>query len=192
MKLAQLQISSARAEIGMKTQKPPMRIQQGHADLRIDQQHNDILQISKRAAKLHIDQSQAFADANLKGISRYLGDIVQRGEQKANQYIARIAQQGDQLMKIENGQGAIQQIAKTNSQLQTYDFNLGTMPKPFSVKVHYDSGETNIKVNRRDVNVQVNQSPTHVDIPKWQTDVYLKQKNSISFQAVGAFVNKGL
>ncbi|WP_209121471.1 DUF6470 family protein [Alkalihalobacillus sp. BA299] len=192
MELAQLNISTTRAEIAIQSQKPLMRIQQQHADFKIRQPHTDHIQISKRASKLYIDQAQSFADANLKGISRFLNDVVQNGEQKALQYIAKIAQQGDQLMKIENGQGALQQIAKTNSQLKTYDFNVGSMPRPFSVKFNYDPGEINITANRGEVKVQVKPNPTRVEIPKWQTEAYMTQKNKISFQAVGALVNKGL
>ncbi|MDE5414044.1 DUF6470 family protein [Alkalihalobacterium chitinilyticum] len=192
MNLPQLHISTNRAEIGIRSQKPAMRIQQPHADLKIDQNYIDILRISKRASKLHIDQSQAFADANLKNSKQLLSDVVNRGEQKAMQYIAKVAQQGDQLMKIENGDGAIQQIAKSNSQFKTYDFNVGMIPRPFSVKINYDPGETNIQVNRQDVQISVNRNEPRIDIPKWQSQAYLKQKNSISFQAVGINVNKGL
>ncbi|MEB1806670.1 MAG: DUF6470 family protein [Bacillaceae bacterium] len=192
MNMPRIDITTTRGEIGRQSDRSPMQIRQRPADLQIQQQHTDNLQISKRATKLLIDQTAAFADANLKGPMKRVEESAQKGKQKVMGYIQKKVQEGDQMMKIENGNGAIAQISASNSQLQTYNFNYGAIPKPLSVKFNYDPGETNITINQDTINVQVNKNAPQITIPKWQSNAYLKQKNSITFQAVGTQINRGL
>ncbi|OLO38092.1 hypothetical protein BTR23_11895 [Alkalihalophilus pseudofirmus] len=192
MNLPRLEISTTRSEIGLQTERPQLQLRQRPADLQIQQQYLDNLQISKKASMLYIDQTEAFADANLKSVFRFTKEFSQKAHQKALSYIQKQARQGDQLMKIENGNGAIGHIVAQNSQRKPKDINYGTIPKPFAVKINYDPGKTSIRVNRNTVDIQINRNEPQITIPKWQTQAYLKQKNSISFQAVGSQVNRGL
>ncbi|WP_017726242.1 DUF6470 family protein, partial [Halalkalibacterium ligniniphilum] len=150
-------------------------------------------QISRRASKLYIDQTAAFADANLKTPLRMANDFWAKSEQAVNEHIAKKRQQGDQMMKIENGFGAFAHIAKTDSEKPMRKAVIAYMPSSaFQVKFDYDPGELSFSVPDYHTDIRVTRNEPEIQIPKWQIDTYLRQKESISFQAVGALVNRGL
>ncbi|WP_096202426.1 DUF6470 family protein [Bacillus sp. FJAT-45350] len=193
MQAPYLQINSTHAHIGMKKQEPHVQIQQRNADLQIRQNHIDNIQISRRASQLHIDQNEAFADADVKGPLRRADEFFQKSKQSLMQYLAKASQQGDQLMKIENGGGDIPRIASANSELIRHEFGMGWTPKSADkVKINFQPSELsfNVSLSMPSINVSVN--PPSINMEKWQTDVYIRQKNSINIQAVGLNVNRGL
>ncbi|MBU8905988.1 DUF6470 family protein [Desertibacillus haloalkaliphilus] len=182
MQVPSIQISTTNAKIGIQTNRPTLEIKQPHADVQIRQEHFDHVHISRRAAKLYIDQSEAFADAGLKSAMRVNEEAFEKGKQKALQYMAKVSQEGDRLMKIENGGGQIPQIAKANSDLMMKELGLGFVPSsPFKVKFNYDPGELSFNYRRSDPEINITKNDPIINIPKWQTDIYLQQKPSISF-----------
>ncbi len=112
MRLSSLDIQSTDAYTGLRSERPPMRIRQQSADLHIHQEHVGLIEISKTASKLFIDQTEAFADANLKSPLRMASEFWNHSKSHVAEYLAKTAQQGNQMMKIENGFGAFAQIAK--------------------------------------------------------------------------------
>ncbi|MGO4888799.1 DUF6470 family protein [Anaerobacillus sp. MEB173] len=193
MEMPHIDITQTNAAVSMKSNRPPLQIKQPHADLSIKQEHFDLIQISKTASKLYIDQTEAFADANLVSPLRSSKEFLDRTNQEVGEYVAKMSQQGDQLMKIENGTGAIYQIAAENSNLPRRETQLGWMPRSaFQVKFDYDPGELSFAVRKAKVEINVKRNEPIINIPKWQIDVYVKQKQSISFQAVGGNVNRKL
>ncbi len=67
------------------------------------------------------------------------------------------------------------------------------MPRSMSqVKFNYQPSEISIDAPFKEVEITVNRRAPQIEIPKWQTEAYIRQKNQISFQAVGTNVNRGL
>lgn len=193
MQLPSLDIQSTDAYIGLRSERPGLRIRQQSADLQIRQEHTGLIEISRTASKLFIDQTEAFADANLKTSLRMASEFVTRGASEAAKYVAKTAQQGDQMMRIENGYGAFARIAKVNSERKPLETALGYMPKSaFRVSFDYQPSKLSIRAPFKEAEITVNRRAPQVEIPKWQTEAYMRQKNQISFQAVGAVVNRGL
>lgn len=196
MQVPYLQMSSVHGKIGLQQQRPPMQIKQPSADLTIKQEHVDHFKISKRPAKLTIDQTEAFADANLKGPLRSSNEFIAKTKQKVAQYISKTVQQGDQLQKIENGGGSakLAHISKANAEIFTQrSFGYGTMPRnAFQVKFHYQPSEISLNITSSMPDIQVRKNDPNISIPKWQTNAYVEQKNNLTIQAVGLQVNMGL
>lgn len=188
---ATLQIHSTDAKIGLSSSRPPMRIKQEQAGLDIKQKHVGMIEISKTASKLYIDQTEAFADANLKSPIRMANEFWQKSMGEALNYFAKKTVEGRQLMKIENGGGAITQIAKQNSERPLVKADIAYMPRSMSqVKFSYEPSKISLKAPYDEPNITVTRRPPQIDIPKWQTEAYIKQKNSIHFEAVGTNVNR--
>ncbi|NEU30258.1 hypothetical protein GN156_05615 [bacterium LRH843] len=193
MNVPSIRIQSTDAQIGLRMNRPDMRIKQQNADLQIRQQHVGLIEISKTASKLHIDQTEAFADANLKSPLRMANEFWQKTTNEVMQYIAKTAQDGNQMLKIENGSGAIQRIAKANSERPPLQATFGYMPRSMSqVKFNYEPSKITMKAPYKEPDITVNLRPPQIEIPKWQTEAYMRQKNGISFEAVGGKVNLGL
>ncbi|MBE4907053.1 hypothetical protein IMZ08_03150 [Bacillus luteolus] len=178
MQLPQIRLESKYAKIGMRTSKPVQDIQQTPADLSIKQLKAD-LKIRTLPGKLTIDQTQARADVDLKSIARRIEEFSNEGYQALLDGIARRAQEGDQIMKVENGGHPIAEQAEVNSKNPIYDFNIGWVPSHGSVKINYLPSEVNIDVtvNKPIIEPGINKAKTGYTPGK--TNIYLEQQNSL-------------
>jgi Family of unknown function (DUF6470) len=161
MNFPQLRMESIFGQIGLTSQKPIQEIEQPPAEMTIKQPKAE-LTIDRAPGKLTIDQTQAWEDMDLKHISRRIEEFAQNGYQDWLSGMARRAQEGDDLMRIENGGNPIAEHAKINSANPIYEFNIGFVPSPFSVKINYQPSDVRInwKTNKPDINVKVNK-PRH-------------------------------
>ncbi|THE12344.1 hypothetical protein E1I69_11625 [Bacillus timonensis] len=178
MELAQIRLQSEYAKIGIRTKKAVQQIQQPKADLSIEQPKAE-LTIRTTLGKLTIDQSKARADMDLKNISQRIAEAAVKGYQDSLEGIARRAQEGNELMKIENGGNPIAQIAKRNNEGPELQFNIGWIPSHFSVKTNYVPAEVDIQVkeNKPIINTRINK-PIHEYTPG-NTDIRLEQKQTL-------------
>lgn len=192
MQLPSLNIQKTDAYIGLHLQRPGLQIRQRNADLQILQ---DPVGMEMRTSKpkLSIDQTEAFADANLKTPLRLANDFWAKTESVVSQYVAKTALEGEQLKSIENGTGVIQRIAKQRSERPIPEINIGYMPRSMNrVRFDYRPSEVTIHAPFKEAEISVTRRAPQIEIPKWQTDVYVRQKNQISFEAVGVNVDRGL
>jgi hypothetical protein len=193
LRVPHIAIQSTDAYIGMKSNRPHPQIKQHNADLQIRQTHTGIIEISTKASELHIDQTQAFAEANLKTPLRLANEFYQSATNQVAEHIAKKRQQGDQMMKIENGYGALSRLAKANSEKPQGQLQLVNMPRSVSsTKIHFEPAQISFRVPNHQTDIKVNRREPDIHIPKWQTETYIKQKNSISFQAIGAAIDSSL
>lgn len=178
MELAQIRLESQHAKIGIRTTKPVQEIQQPKAELSIEQPKAE-LTIETTPGKLTIDQTEAWADMDLKHISRRIAEAADKGYQDSLEGIARRAQEGAELMKIENGGKPIAQIAKRNSEGPDLQFNVGWIPSHFSVKTNYEPAKVDIQVkaNQPITNAAINK-PIHEYTPG-KVDINLERRHSL-------------
>lgn len=192
MQLPSINISSVHGKIGLQTERPHIQVKQHHADLSIKQEHA-VLQINQQPSKLSIDQREAFASANLKHVFQLNKDWAAKAMQNVSQAIVKYAREGEQLKRIENGGNPIPHLAKENSILfPEKQLTMVQMPRHSSVKIHYQPGQLSIGVKGGTVDVRIDKREPTIQHRPWQTSAYIRQKNDIQFQVVGAQVNRGL
>ena len=134
MNFPQIRLETQFARISLKTNYAKVNIQQRNADLSIEQPKAE-LHIERTPSKLTIDQTQAWEDMDIKHISRRIEEEAQKGRSDVLEGIARRAQEGNDMMKIEHGGNPLPQHAKVNSVKRWKEFNIGWIPSHFSVKM---------------------------------------------------------
>ncbi|UTW68525.1 hypothetical protein KHA80_12995 [Anaerobacillus sp. HL2] len=78
------------------------------------------------------------------------------------QYIAKSAQEGDQMMRIESGNGVIvPSLAAQNSLSPEKEVNVGMMPGALKVKIHYQPSEISLSVvSNREPEINITRTRT--------------------------------
>jgi hypothetical protein len=157
MQLPQIRLESTSAQIKLNIKKPKQEIQQPQADLSIEQLPAE-LNIERTPSRLTIDQTKAREDMDLKHISKRIEEAAQQGYEDWLTGLERRAQDGDELMRIENVGDVIAEQAKRNSEPPMYDFNIGWIPSANSVKISYEPGKVDIqwKENKPIINAKMN------------------------------------
>lgn len=157
----QIQIRTTKAILGLNIEKPIQHIEQPKADLHIEQPPATIT-ISSKPARLTIDQSKAWSDMGLLGPLASTRKFAEEGHQAWLEGIARRAQEGDQLMKIENGGNAIAAISAEKGLHPYKKLGIKFIPSVNSVDIDYQPGYLDIKIDRNKpiIDVKVNK-PIH-------------------------------
>ncbi len=155
MDIPQIRMQSTFGKIEINTQNAQLTIEQPPADLSIEQPKAEMT-IEHTPSRLTIDQTKARADIDLKSIRQRIEEAAQYGSQSVNEGIARRAQEGEELMKIENGGKPLAEQAKRHGYLPEHELGLGFVPSYGSVQVDYEPGSLNINwtVNKPIINSQ--------------------------------------
>ncbi|WP_342670175.1 DUF6470 family protein [Bacillus marinisedimentorum] len=171
-------MQSTPAKLGIRTEQAVQQLEQPKAEMSIQQQPAE-LHIDTSPGRLSIDQTQAWADMDLKSVFRRTEDFARQGYEDWLAGLARMARQGDELMKIENGGNPIVSQAKENSEDPMYDFNIGWIPSAGSVKINYEPGDVEIDwtPNRPEIDVKINK-PVHRYSPG-SVNFHMEQWNSL-------------
>jgi len=185
MQVPQIRLESIRAQIGLKINNAVNHIEQPKADLLIEQPKAE-LNIHTTRSKLTIDQNQAREDIDLKSIFKRTEEFADKGYQDLLAGIARRAQQGDELMKIENRGNPISTQAKQNSQKPMKEFGLVFIPSAGSVKINYDPGKVEVDIQPQKPKIDVTVNKPIYDYEPGKVEVYLERKNDlkISFEMI--------
>ncbi|HEY4602077.1 MAG TPA: DUF6470 family protein [Cerasibacillus sp.] len=180
MKLPQIQIKTEMAQIDIRQTPGQQTIRQPSADMSIEQPKAE-LRIDTTPGKLTIDQTQAWEDMQLISPLRMTEIAAEVGNSSVLEGIARRAEQGQQLMKIEQQVSPMVEQAITNSGETYTSPQITFIPSVFAVKVDYEPGELNIlsKENKPQMTVQIRQPEHHYTPGK--VEVALKRYESIKF-----------
>ncbi|CAM4001704.1 DUF6470 family protein [Alkalicoccus chagannorensis] len=185
-----IEIDQTMARLGMSSQRPPMQIENHDADMTIDQELQGNMTMSSTDGQLDIDQTAAFADADIKSILVRNEEYAARANQNVMAYVAKTAQEGRQLQAIEQERNVIADLAREKGMLPVQETGYGTVPTGTEkVRISYTPGEQQIDFDWPDPVIDVQPNPPEIDIPRWETSVYLEQQNSIQFRAVGGAVD---
>lgn len=79
-----IRISHVWPKIGIQTQKAKLNLKNNGKTDHIISHTNPQIEINSTNAKVHIDQSQCFADAGLKNIEAFAAENVQLAQKKCN------------------------------------------------------------------------------------------------------------
>lgn len=182
MAIPQIQIKTNDIQMDYSIRPPQVNISQPEAEVSI-QQPDAIVDITSKLGQLHIDQSQAFAEAGLKPISQVNKEYVEKGRQAVLQMIAQKAQEGEQLMKgAGKGQrgAAIQQIAKQNDAVQPpKPVNVAFIPSPGAVKMDYTPGEFDIEIEAQKPKIDVKVNKPQIDLTYGTVKGTMTQRPSV-------------
>ena len=188
MNVPQIRLQSISAQLGIHTTKGQQTIEQPKAELSMEQPKAE-LTIETTPSNLTIDQTEAWADMDLKHISRRVSEAAQQGHQDALAGIARRAEEGERLKRIEDGGNPLADLAKKHSEKPMYPFNIGFIPSAGSVKIHYEPAKVNIDVQMNKPLINATVHKPIIDYQPGNVEVELERRNelSIDFESV----NKG-
>lgn len=174
-----IRIQSTHAKIGITTTAAQQSISQPKAELTIEQPQAK-LNISTTPSFLSIDQSKAWHDMDLKNVLERTREFAETGYQDLLDGIARMAQEGDDLMRIEDKGNPIVAHAKANSTSKEFEFGYGTLPStPFRVELDYKSAKVNIEWDRNNPIINVTPRPPEFSYERGGVDIYLREKGSL-------------
>jgi len=176
--IPQLQIQTTRAILGLQVKKSTQEIEQPRAVL-TQQQPAAILEISTTRSQLSIDTTEARADIDMKSARRRIEENAQFGMQGASEGTARRAQEGQQMLRIENGGKVIADLAKQNATPTPAPLGIRFIGGHTKVQMSIQPGTTNINITPQKpiTDVQINK-PIHQYTPGKVTSV-MEQYQSI-------------
>lgn len=158
MKLDQIQIRTEDAKVKLNISEPQQYIKQNNAQQSIVQPAATV-QISHTDAKLLIDSSQARRDIGLLSPKESIEEYARKGKQAVMEGIARKVSEGNQLMAIENKDGAniIANIAKSHDTFTVQKIGIKFIPSYKAVKITYQAGDLSIQTqaNKPQIDVQL-------------------------------------
>ncbi|MFS0636632.1 DUF6470 family protein [Mesobacillus foraminis] len=177
MQLPQIRLQSTFAQTAIRTTPAKLEIQQSPADLTIEQPKAD-LSIERTPSRLTIDQTKAREDVGMISVARKTEMDAQQGHSDLLAGISRRVQEGNEMMRIEDGGNPIASQAKRNLD-DTKSFNIGWIPSPGSVKVDYSPSkvEINWKVNKPVVESRMNKP--EISYTPGKAEVSLKNHASL-------------
>lgn len=145
LRTPQIQMHSHMAQIRIEQTSGKQEIHQPQAEISIQQPRAE-LSNHTTPSKLTIDQTLAWEDMNLKSIMRLVEQFAEEGEKHAESGIARRAQQGDELMEIENDGNPVVQQAKQNSEAEQKQLGIIFIPSRFSIHTDYEPADVQVDV----------------------------------------------
>ena len=161
MNIPKLQLQSTKAHIGLTTQKAMQEIKQPKANLDL-QQPQAKMTMETTKSELTLDTVDARESLDLKSSSSRTAEVAQYSQQSAKEGLERRAQEGDELMKIENDGNPIADQAKRRWKQPYSSINIKFIPQAGSVNVNFEPGRVDIQVEPQKVinNTTINK-PIH-------------------------------
>jgi hypothetical protein len=88
------------------------------------------IDMESRQPEIQIDQTACFAECGLKNLKDFMADSIAYGQQKYNEGVARIVEDGNQMAAIENKVDPIPDQAIQNAYTMfEHEFNYDAIPK---------------------------------------------------------------
>ncbi|MEZ7170407.1 DUF6470 family protein [Sporosarcina sp. OR05] len=165
MNIPQLQIQTTRGKLGLQIDKPVQEIEQPKATQQIEQPAA-ILEMSTTRPQLSIDTTENRADLDLKSAIRRGDENAQYGVQQLMEGIARRAQEGQQLVRIEDGGNVLADLSKQITEIDPAPIGIRFVGNRLKVKTNITAGSLTINATPQKPthDVQVNK-PIHTYTP---------------------------
>ncbi|MBP0726742.1 hypothetical protein J5Y03_16410 [Bacillus sp. RG28] len=189
MQFPQIRLQSTFIKHGLNIEKPIQDIQQPQAELNIKQPPAE-MDIEHTPSKLEMDSYEARADLDLKSSRRRSEDAAQEGYQAWLDGLARMSQQGDEMMKVQNNKNAIADIARENGTDPVYDVNIAFLPRPGSFKISYDPGDLKINWNTHKPEIEVTQQKPIINYTPGKVSGYIDTWNSLKIDYTGITIDQ--
>ncbi|MFT9849595.1 DUF6470 family protein [Aneurinibacillus sp. REN35] len=190
MNMPRLDIQQTFAKLDWEVQTPSYTFEPGRAELSIQQQPAEMV-LHRTPSQLTIDQSQCWADMDLKHTFRRIAEDAAAGHQQALAYIEKVTLEGEQLGAIEHGGNTIRSLAMDNRFLPEHSFTYGNVPSNFSLRLDFTPGDLGMEWNTGGTTIDVHTAPFQHHYEKGKITYMMQKKNEMHFQMVGGNVNAG-
>lgn len=172
------------AQIGMNTKSPAINL---HTTLPqvVMETEPARLEMSSPRPKIHIDQRQCFADANMRTPEVLKDYLVSQARSATMDAIAQISAEGDALADFKNT--TIASLSASNS-VHTHEYEVKAIPQQppnisfetYPVQVEYQPGTIDLQLQKGMVDSRLD----------WgNVNIYMKQKNYVQFEYAGKIVS---
>lgn len=186
MNFPQIQMESQRGRISIEQTPATMEIRQSKATQTIEQPKAE-MNISTTKGKMNIDQSQAWEDRHLMSTIRLNEMHAQEGMRAIKEGTARRAEQGAQLLKIEQEGNVIAEQAIENGHPQMKQLSIKYVPSPFSVKLNYEPGELNIDIQPQKPRIDVQINKPEIDFHRGSVDISMAQYPHLEISVIDLY-----
>ncbi|WP_018249195.1 DUF6470 family protein [Orenia marismortui] len=187
MKIPQLQINQTMGKIGMEWQRGNFEMNLSPIEVEIDYGNSKPFQVVSQpqidnpSAELKIDNTKFLEDIEFRKFNSLVKHLRGLAKNKITQGIVEIAQEGDELSKIEDKGDKIAQLAKGELTDPKKEISLKVASSP-SIKVETNS--TNIKVNPAKIKVDSNSAFPEVRASGDKVEIYVEQKGRLEIEVV--------
>jgi len=186
MTIPELQIRQQYCRINLETVKPVLQIRQRKADLKISQPAAR-LEINKRDTKVEIDNYPPRRDLNLRNITDFRRQILQLARERTMEAIARYAENGDRLMRIEDKSNTLYSVIVSENALEEKELTLGWLSNP---RFNVIPGELKIEFKERKVDLQAERRPPEYHFISGRVNINIEQYNQIQISLKGDKVDR--
>ncbi|CEH30603.1 hypothetical protein AM501_15300 [Aneurinibacillus migulanus] len=188
MNLPRIQLNQTFYKLGWDTQQPSYSFNPSRATLSIEQKPAEMV-LNPTPPRVLIDQTECWADMDLKHIFRRNAEFASYGKQQVLQYISRVMQEGEQLRAIENKGNAIASIAKSKKLIPDHQFTYRNVPGNFSLKMQGVPGALNMEWREGEITVDVQQTPFEHHYEKGKITYHTLQKNRLDIDVIGGTID---
>lgn len=174
LRIPQLTMQATFPQLSITIERGYMHMRQQQAEMSIEQPEPQ-LEMKTTPPRLTIDQTEAWAHMDLKHTFRRIEEAAQDGYASWLSYLETTAIQGDELMRIEQGGDVLAMQAEANSERPPFDYNVGLIPRPFSVKIGFEPGRIDMywqtsgaRIHFEPRSVQIDYKPNvvHIDLAR--------------------------
>lgn len=159
------------AQLNLQTTQPKLQIETTSAAVEIRQPQGE----------LTIDNYPCRYSIGIKNIADFAKDNATLGRQTAMDAIARIAQEGDQLARIQNKSNAIADIAANSSVSGVLDITYAHIASPI---IHYQANPVQFNPIDGKVDLILNRGTVQGDYQRGNVDIQVSQYPSIEVSTV--------
>lgn len=165
MNIPQLQIQTTPGRLALNIEKPVQQIEQPRATLDI-QQPAATLEISTTKPQLSLDTTVVREDIDMKSVFKRSEEYAQLGRQGASEGTARRAEEGQQLLRIENGGNVLADLAKQNGTPPPAPLGFRFVANRSKIQMSFSQGSITINATPQKpiINAQTNK-PIHTYSP---------------------------
>lgn len=175
-----LEIRTTWPQLGMRTTRPVMRISQPKGELQIKQQ-KVAMEIDRELPRVLIDQSQCFKELGNKNLVEMAQEAAQLGRERVLEYTGKMAEEGDQLARIEQRRPVIAELAMARME-QEREWNIAFIPqsRPKIDVTGY------LQINWRVLKGQMNYQPRvpKVSFQPGKLAIYMRQYGKVEIHYV--------
>lgn len=182
MELPQIRLSSDRASLSIRMEKGHQSIEQPKAELHIQQPKADMT-IKQPTGKLTIDQTNAWHNLGLKSSRVRTEETADHAKRTVLEGTARMAEEGDELMRIENGGEPLADQAARNAIWQ-FDYPLDGMPVYDLVSIDYQANEPEISFAKKEPVIEAVPQKVRYDYQPGNVDVFMEKYAALDIDFV--------
>lgn len=175
-----LQINTTPIKTELNVQKAQMQLTTTRPQLQMDTEPA-IVEIHQPQGELSIDQYPLRYSYGMKNLADFTRDVAQVGRQTALEEVGHMAEEGDQLMSIENNQDAVVAIATEKVDINPLDIQFAPLASP---EIHYKTKPVEYRPQPGKLTISVNLGRVQNDFHPGKVVLQVVQYPSVSFHTV--------